>query len=616
MFYSASLTILRNESDPGLQAQHGRSTGLNREEWMKAVIKGADEKSPRWRHLLPIGGLLYGFEGEERQGLSRGPRLDLEGALIKATNLALSEIDNGGAEGGHCITLVLNHTFEVLSEGQRRAIDYDNVLPVLVGTALFSLEGFQSAYFLRAAEEDIVQSGLEKFTWSARSPSFIQMQKISSKPLIASMGPLSRLIAHSVEHVTDVGPMESALHDMTRFSQDVVAKWRQNKLSEIDVLEESLFLDEDALKATTPMLWQMLKKALFTTVIILRSIVARTLGDPALANDQMAPFLATRTLHILRNLYFISSRLGSNAFSNYTFVSLTAIDILSKYPDQARAFLYDIRPSRLEGIPSHPLDRCNDLYFLNTGEHFSTVLSSQESEELLLTAAMPYLTSDGDPRLLEIFEAAHSNVLAILSAPQNADLTARALPSYVNTLFRTFPQNLSSRQFRLAFKTLVRIASPPFPLSGAQPDLSATLLELLRYRALHAPTVALSTRTPTSSRDKQASDKGGLSQQAIFTLTLLDCLSVVSHSTLKEWLPLAAEQVNWVKDTTMARTCKERFWEVLSSGDMDVERAEICVTWWSTRGGRESVLYGLVEAKDGHFDGPFMSGGLGERSQL
>lgn len=36
----------------------------------------------------------------------------------------------------------------------------------------------------------------------------------------------------------------------------------------------------------------------------------------------------------------------------------------------------------------------------------------------------------------------------------------------------------------------------------------------------------------------------------------------------------------------------ERFWDSLSSGEMDVERAYFCVTWWSTRGGRELVLFG------------------------
>lgn len=71
----------------------------------------------------------------------------------------------------------------------------------------------------------------------------------------------------------------------------------------------------------------------------------------------------------------------------------------------------------------------------------------------------------------------------------------------------------------------------------------------------------------------------------------------------------------------MRKVCQERFWDALSSGEMDVERANFCVTWWSTRGGREMVLFG--DEGDGADAGgkeggvsvqiPYMSGGLGSR---
>lgn len=57
------------------------------------------------------------------------------------------------------------------------------------------------------------------------------------------------------------------------------------------------------------------------------------------------------------------------------------------------------------------------------------------NEELLIAAATPYLAAGGNNRLLEIFEAAHSVVLAVFSAPQNADITAKHLPFYVDNLF-------------------------------------------------------------------------------------------------------------------------------------------------------------------------------------
>lgn len=146
--------------------------------------------------------------------------------------------------------------------------------------------------------------------------------------------------------------------------------------------------------------------------------------------------MAIHTLHILRNLYFISSRQGQNAFSQYMFVYLSAIDVLSDYPVQAEAFLTEIQPAQPGHIPEHPLDRCYDLFFLNTAEHFTLCLSPNTNEQLLVATARTYLGIGGDQRLLEIFEAAHSVMLAVLSAPQNVDLTIQYMPSYVDALFK------------------------------------------------------------------------------------------------------------------------------------------------------------------------------------
>lgn len=58
------------------------------------------------------------------------------------------------------------------------------------------------------------------------------------------------------------------------------------------------------------------------------------------------------------------------------------------------------------------------------------------SEDLLVAAATPYLTSDGHENLRETFEAAHSVMLAVFSAPHNAELTVRTVPFYIDALFK------------------------------------------------------------------------------------------------------------------------------------------------------------------------------------
>ena len=296
---------------------------------------------------------------------------------------------------------------------------------------------------------------------------------------------------------------------------------------------------------------------------------------------------------------------------------LTAIDILSQFPVQAEAFLREIQPSSAGSIPQHPLDRCLDLYFLNTTEHFTTVLSPELNEELLVFAATPYLGLGSDQRLLEMFESAHSVMLAALSAPQNSHLLAKHIHPYIDVLFRVFPQNLSARQFRMAVKTLIRISSPPSLISERQPLLPSTILELVRCRLGTAsaaliqqnaghPTPSVSEETPTFLEQRP------LSEQSVLVLTLIDALRYLPIDQLEDWLPTVAETLSLIKDADQLHTCRQRFWDVLSNGEMDVDHAALSVAWWSTRGGRDMVLFG----RDNQAEGPFMSGALEEACKL
>ena len=340
-----------------------------------------------------------------------------------------------------------------------------------------------------------------------------------------------------------------------------------------------------------------------------------------------------QALHILRNLYFISSRTGQTGSSQQNFVFLGAIDILSQYPDLAENFLRSIKPSEIGQIPNHPVERCLDLFFLNVAEHFPLILTPDICEELLLSAAFPYLAAGANSLLLEIFEAAHSLVLVVFAVPQNADLAAKHLPFYIENLFavsqrqylqrrnlnltptlttmQVFPDNLSARQFRLAFKTVIQVTTPPSPLANSQPLLPSILLEVVRDRALTAST----TPIPPNTQNGSAPDQPPLSAQAVLTLALIDSLCFLRVDDLKEWLPLTAELINAIADRGMRRACVDRFWTAISGGEMDVDRAHCCVTWWSTHGGREVVLFGAEPAsddgQDGAEGGPFMSGALG-----
>lgn len=299
VFHTSAAHLLQHEQQDAPTPQYPLPRGLSKNDWVKAVVNGADEKSPRWRHLLLIGGALLGFEGQKRQGLPAHLRVKLESALVRATNLALRETPPQDLIGLYSVVLALNHTFELLSDAERAQLDYDSLLPLLLDATFFSAEGLESGYYLGIIDRDVVQISGKKFSWSPKSSTFLRTRHISSKPLIASLGPLSRLIAHSVENVKDAGLVSAVMDRLSEFARTMTVQWRQNKLSEIDASEESVFLDEESLKISLPVLWQLLRVSMFAVVIVLRAALGRLLGDPVLAADNSRLFYYGKRDHLL-----------------------------------------------------------------------------------------------------------------------------------------------------------------------------------------------------------------------------------------------------------------------------------------------------------------------------
>lgn len=99
-----------------------------------------------------------------------------------------------------------------------------------------------------------------------------------------------------------------------------------------------------------------------------------------------------------------------------------------------------------------------------------------------------------------------------------------------------------------------------------------------------------------------------MSEQAVLISTLIDALPWLSLDMLEEWLPLTATLVNQIPDLSMRDHCKKQFWDTLVNGEMDPERSQICVTWWTSRGGRETILYG-DEGAHGPSEMPYMMSG-------
>lgn len=143
----------------------------------------------------------------------------------------------------------------------------------------------------------------------------------------------------------------------------------------------------------------------------------------------------------------------------------------------------------------------------------------------------------------------------------------------------------------------MRVAAPPSPLSNTQPLLAATLLELAHERALTASSTLLPPSTQSSTENALETPPAPLSEKSGIILAMIDSFPCLLVEDLEEFLPLTARLIHTLPSgdeaaQSVRRTCIERFWEVLSNGEMDVERANFCVIWWSTRGGRELLLFG------------------------
>src|SRR5271154_6475464 len=73
--FSIFFTATRQLLSPNNTTTPTPKSCLSTEEWITAVVKGADDSSPRWRHLLLLGGVLLGVGQPEHAEISHRLRL-------------------------------------------------------------------------------------------------------------------------------------------------------------------------------------------------------------------------------------------------------------------------------------------------------------------------------------------------------------------------------------------------------------------------------------------------------------------------------------------------------------------------------------------------------------
>jgi hypothetical protein len=580
------------------------------DEWAKAVIKGCDEFSTRWQHLLVLAGLLMGLgQHDEHNGprsLSRGLRITLEQAIVTAVNLALSGPMRDGPVASASIVVALSFAMPLLSDVHRNSINGNALLPMTMQT-ITGPEGFNGGDFIAEVGAEFRSQQGQQVEWRPASGSFQRLRELESRPLMRGMGACVKVATHAIQCAQDHKAVLRAQDELLGFTQRILEAWRSTVLSAMEPTEEQHRLSEETLRDTWPAFWDMLKKTMYAAVALLQAVMARCILDGRLGSDGVAPSVATKALYILRNLYFISSRDGNSNFQIYSFAYLTSIDILSRYPAAAHSLLLDLRPTTSGPVPMHALHRTLDLFYLNLAEHLPLSLNADICDAAIVQPAINYLSQalPDSPLLRELFEAAHCAILAVLSCPHNSPLAVKLVPFYVDTLLSSFPEHISPRQFRVAFKTVMQIVSPPFPVSATNPELSEVLLEMVEFRAA---SVARPERLPPAP---EALDQPPCSEQSTLVLAVVDALPFLPLPLVEEWLDTTAGLMLHVKDSDLRLPAWRRFWEVLESGEMDVERSFLAVAWWHSRGGRDRVF-----AAQGSFPiQPVMSGAIAPSDQ-
>ncbi|CAK7269703.1 hypothetical protein SEPCBS57363_003735 [Sporothrix epigloea] len=677
VFNTAGIHVRRHELEENVAYRHGLAGSAayrqgvtedrrpSSEDWARAVAQGADDKSPRWRHLLVLVGVLLGLEGSDRQALSRRRRAALEQGVMAAANLALMEASAGRAphqQPGsveicrYAVVMGLNYAFPLLSEHARIGLRADLLLPAIVDV-LAGPFGFDGARILDAIAMDplvtrtpsTLTPGMEGvLQWPEASSSFQHLRRretLQAVSAVASAGPLAAMAAFAVERASSAHAVLHALDGLLALADAAGARWAAARILHVPstVSDESLLLSGgETAQITWPLLWQHLKKILYAAAVVLQAIIGRSLLDRVLASDAVAPEMAAKVLRVLRGLDFVASRDSAGHFQAYQFAYLASIDILARYPPAADDFLAQLlasRPTTTPGGDDDSLQLNADLFYFNTAEHFAAILPSVACDRLLIQPALPYVLPPPacapvahncrpSPRTIEVFEAAHSATLSVLSCPHNAEIAASLALVYAEALFASFPGRISARQFRLAFKTIIQILSPPSPVYVMHPDLVEALLEMVRYRAIGASTQLL----PLNPSDADAAaalsgatpgDDSAISEQSALVITLIDALPFLALPVLEEWMTTAAEAVWTIADHSssgggipvLRQTAQRRFWQILGSGEMDVERAAIGVAWWGNGGGGELVMTGrrggvMAGMSRGGADPACMSGAL------
>jgi hypothetical protein len=199
------------------------------------------------------------------------------------------------------------------------------------------------------------------------SPSRSLLVTLADGPLFSELGRLSQVVGKAIESVTTAEGLETVrdhLNRLERLAGRVNAGWLRTRWS---ALHDEADLHPDMRDKPGSLLpWTLLKTLLFSLTMIHSSLISLLTSAPTDEPPDLALDLAACSIRSFRQLYFVTSRFGSDGFGAYRGVWFGALDLTNRAGDPARieALARNVEPRRsnVEGVPY------DATYYLNVVE--------------------------------------------------------------------------------------------------------------------------------------------------------------------------------------------------------------------------------------------------------
>ncbi|KAL4080947.1 hypothetical protein J3A83DRAFT_4203554 [Scleroderma citrinum] len=332
-------------------------------------------------------------------------------------------------------------------------------------------KAFVSGTFLASFGSSLEYHPEYKIHVGHNSPVFQQMDAVSASHAMTNMGSLSRICSRSVSLFVEHRPklalphVQETFHCLESIARNVELGWLSTNLAEVT--------DDSIAPKTRPLtqsIWTILKTFLFCTIMITEAGLSTLIYVPP-ALGHMAPLLALSVLRNLSHLAFVIQKFGGaghGAFQELKRAFYLALDILAVHKAESEHFVQQL----CEGLwsnphdLSHPVQQAKKAFALSAIEQLVPALSTPTIKTFVLPFCSPHLN---DTSHREIFEAAHSVVLAIFSHgaqnpidtqhEQEGVFIATWVPFYVQCLIENSAEGkLNVAQLRLAFAALIKAA--------------------------------------------------------------------------------------------------------------------------------------------------------------